>query len=105
MPVRYSSAMKIRLILCVLILSAIGGSLLAQQRGAAPAAPPPPPPTPRAAAQVDLTGNWVPLITEDWRWRMVTPPKGNFASIPLNDAGKKAAETWDLAKDDAAGEQ
>ncbi len=36
---------------------------------------------------------------------MVTPPKGDFASVPLNDAGQKAANAWDPAKDAAAGEQ
>src|SRR5678816_3195444 len=98
---RYSSAMKMRLIFFFFLLSAFGQNARAQQRGAAPQ----PPRSPREAAQVDLSGNWVPLITEDWRWRMVTPPKGNYASIPLNDAGKKATEAWDLAKDEAAGEQ
>jgi hypothetical protein len=93
--------MKMRLIFCALILFALSRNALAQQRGAAP----PVPRSLRESAQVDLTGNWVPLITEDWRWRMVTPPKGNYASIPLNDAGKKVAEAWDLTKDDAAGEQ
>ena len=51
--------------------------------------PPPPPPTPQAAAPIDLTGNWVSVVTEDWRWRMVTPPKGDFASVPLNPEGRK----------------
>ena len=59
----------------------------------------------RAAAPVDLTGVWVPLITEDWRFRMVTPPKGDVASVPVNEAGRKAAESWDPARDIAAGEQ
>lgn len=36
---------------------------------------------------------------------MVTPPKGDYASVPLNAAGSKAADQWDLAKDIAAGEQ
>jgi len=93
--------MKRRLILCVLITCLLTRNALAQQRGAAPQLPQ----SPRESAQVDLIGNWVPLITEDWRWRMVTPPKGNYASVPLNDAGKKLAESWDLAKDEAAGEQ
>ena len=44
-------------------------------------------PSPRAAAPVDLTGTWIPLITEDWRWRMRVPPKGDYASVPLNNAG------------------
>lgn len=59
----------------------------------------------RAAAQVDITGNWVALVTEEWRWRMLTPPKGDYANVPLNAAGLKLAIAWDLAKDNAAGEQ
>src|SRR5438094_7027903 len=58
-----------------------------------------------ASAQVDLTGYWVSLVTEDWRWRMVTPAKGDYPSIPLNEAGKRAANDWDSSKDEAAGEQ
>jgi hypothetical protein len=58
-----------------------------------------PPPTPRAAAPIDLTGYWVSIVNEDWRWRMVTPPKGDYASVPLNDAGRKVADTWDGSKD------
>ena len=26
---------------------------------------------------------------------MVTPPKGDYASVPLNDAGRKVADGWD----------
>lgn len=74
-------------------------AMQAQGRGAAPATPP----TPRAMASIDLTGYWVAVISEDWRWRMVTPPKGDYASIPLNVAGKNLADTWDPAKDEAAG--
>lgn len=62
-----------------------------------------PPRSARAAAPADLTGNWVALVTEDWRWRMITPPRGDHASVPLNAEGRKAADTWDLAKDAAAG--
>jgi hypothetical protein len=61
--------------------------------------------TPRAAAPIDLTGQWVAVISEDWRWRMVTPPKGDIVSIPLNLAAQKVAEAWDPAKDEAGGEQ
>ena len=63
------------------------------------------PPSPRAAALADLTGIWVSLITEDWRHRMFTPPKGDYASMPINAAGRKLADAWDPAKDEAAGEQ
>jgi hypothetical protein len=63
-----------------------------------------PPPTPQAGAPIDLTGYWVAVISEDWRWRMVTPAKGDYASIPLTQAGKDLADTWDPAKDAASGE-
>src|SRR5262245_22328339 len=59
----------------------------------------------RAAAPIDLTGQWVAVISEDWRWRMITPPKGDIVSIPLNLQGQHTAEAWDPAKDEAAGEQ
>jgi hypothetical protein len=64
-----------------------------------------PPPAPRAQAPFDLTGQWVSLITEDWRYRQFTPPKGDFAGLPLSPAGRQAANTWDPARDEAAGEQ
>jgi hypothetical protein len=70
---------------------------------AAPPAPPAPPRTPRTIAPIDITGYWVALITEDWRWRMLTPPKGDYASVPINDEGRRVADTWNLTKDDAAG--
>jgi hypothetical protein len=64
-----------------------------------------PPPTARASAPVDFTGNWVAVVSEDWRWRMITPPKGDYANIPLNAAARKIADAWDPAKDEASGEQ
>ncbi|MEQ1757287.1 MAG: hypothetical protein ABL986_03140 [Vicinamibacterales bacterium] len=64
-----------------------------------------PPPTAQAQAPMDLTGQWVSVITEDWRWRMTTPQKGDYGSVPLNAEGRRVADTWDLAKDAAAGEQ
>lgn len=71
------------------------------------AQPPPAPTTPataRAAAQVDLTGTWVAQITEDWRWRMITPPKGDYTSVPLNAHGRAVADGWDRERDAASGE-
>lgn len=67
--------------------------------------PPGPPPTPRAAARIDITGYWVSLITEDWRYRQFTPPKGDYASIPISAAGRKIADAWDPARDEQTGEQ
>jgi hypothetical protein len=50
-----------------------------------------------------MTGYWVSIVTEDWRWRMVTPAKGDYASVPLNGEGRQTADGWDLAKDKANG--
>ena len=71
----------------------------AQQRGQ----PPGPPPTPRAAAPIDVTGNWVSVVTEDWRWRMLVPRKGDYSSVPLSAEGRKVADTWDPANAAADG--
>ena len=62
-------------------------------------------PAAKAAAPIDLTGYWVTEISQDWRWRMVTPPKGDYAGIPITAAAKRVGDTWDPAKDEAAGEQ
>jgi hypothetical protein len=86
----------------VLVLPLLLSTSVAAQRGGGAAGPPA---TPRAGAPIDLTGQWVAVISEDWRWRMVTPPKGDIVSIPLSLAGQQAAEAWDPAKDEAAGEQ
>src|SRR5213593_1938285 len=81
-----------------------GGGGAAGRGGGQPAGPPP---TAQAGATVDLTGYWVSLITEDWRWRMKVPDKGDVASIPFTqDQAKRAVlQAWDPAKDEAEGNQ
>jgi len=64
-----------------------------------------PPPDPKLAAPIDLTGYWVSIITEDWRYRMVTPRPGDFQGVPMTQAAVKIADAWDPAKDEASGEQ
>jgi len=71
------------------------GALLAVASGASAQAPR----TGRAIAPVDLTGYWVSVVTEDWAWRMRTPPKGDVASVPLNAEGTRVANAWDEATD------
>jgi len=61
--------------------------------------------TAKAAAPVDLTGYWVTVVTEDWRYRMVTPIRGDHPSVPLNAEGVRVADAWDPVKDESAGEQ
>jgi hypothetical protein len=66
---------------------------------------PPPAKTPKETAPFDIAGYWEALITRDWRFRMLNPPKGDYLGLPLNAEGRKAADMWDPAKDEAAGEQ
>src|SRR4051794_19410823 len=64
-----------------------------------------PPQTGKQAAVIDLTGYWTSVVMEDWKFRMVTPRKGIFETLPLNAEGRRVGETWDPARDEAAGEQ
>jgi hypothetical protein len=61
-----------------------------------------PPRSPKESARVDLTGYWVSIVSEDWRFRMITAPKGDYPDVPLNAEGKKVADTWDPARDEAS---
>jgi hypothetical protein len=67
-----------------------------QDRGAA---------APKASAPVDLTGYWVAFVTEDWRFRMVTPHKGDYQAVPMTEQARKVADAWDPSADEAAGNQ
>jgi hypothetical protein len=84
--------------ICVLVWS----TTTEAQRGRGSGAPPP---TAKQAAPIDLTGHWVSVVSEDWKYRMVTPKKGVFDGVPLNPEGRKVGESWDPARDEAAGEQ
>src|SRR2546425_7971544 len=80
----------------IILAALLPFSVFAQRGRGGPAAPI----AAKAAAPIDLTGYWVSLVTEDWRWRMVTPAKGDYPSIPLNEAGKRVANEWDPSKRD-----
>jgi hypothetical protein len=88
-------------VLAVAVALAGAWSGVSAQRGGPPAVPL----TARQAAPIDLTGTWVAVVTEDWRWRMVTPPKGDVSSIPVNGEGRKAALAWDLDADASSGNE
>jgi hypothetical protein len=73
-----------------------------------------PPQSPKAGAPSDLTGYWVSVVVEDWRYRMLPPSKvkapppgifGGGIGVPANAEALKVAMAWDPAKDEAAGEQ
>lgn len=78
-------------------------STAAAAQGRAPAAPPPA--NGKVGAPIDITGNWVSLISDDWVYRMITPAKGDYQYVPLNAEGRRVADTWDSARDKAAGEE
>jgi hypothetical protein len=75
------------------------------QQGGRGGGPPQAPATAQATAPIDLTGTWVSVITEDWRFRMVTPPRGDFASMNLNAEGQRVGNAWDPQADIAANQQ
>src|SRR5688500_19959079 len=91
-------------VICALIIAAVislGRSDVAAQRGAGGqrgAGPAAAPQTARTRGPVDFTGTWVSVVTEDWRWRMVTPPKDQSAaaSITVNQEARRVAQSWVL---------
>jgi hypothetical protein len=92
-------------VLCFSLLASVDTpSVYGQARGGRGDAPRQPQ-TAKASAVFDMTGYWVSVVTEDWRFRMITPPKGEYQGVPLNPDGRKIADSWDPAKDEAAGEQ
>jgi hypothetical protein len=90
---------RVAAVACVVTL-ALAASLVGEAAGQEAGAPE----SARAGAPVDLTGYWVSIVTEDWRWRMMMPPKGDYASVPLNPEGRRVADQWDPARDEAKGE-
>jgi hypothetical protein len=84
-------SMSLRPLACTV---ALAGALLFNQAGLA-GAPPAPPPDAQKAALIDLTGNWVSVTGQDWRYRMITPAKGDYRGVPLNAAGRKIADAFD----------
>ena len=86
----------------VLPLIALALPLLAQPGGGQGRGGPPP--TAKAQAPIDLTGSWMALVNEDWKYRMVTPLPGDYNGVPMNVAARRVADAWDPAKDEASGD-
>jgi hypothetical protein len=86
----------------LLVLGVLVGTHAAQRQGAPPVTPPA---SAKASAVIDLTGYWVSIVNEDWVWRMMTPAKGDYTSVPLNAEGKRVTNAWDPAKDQAEGNE
>jgi len=47
----------------------------------------------------------VSVVNEDWRYRMVTPAKGDYKGVPITQEALKIVNAWNPAADDAAGNQ
>lgn len=52
------------------------------------------PVTARTQAPFDISGNWVSVVTEDWRFRMLTAQAGDYEGVPLSQAGQERANDW-----------
>jgi hypothetical protein len=85
----------------IFLTLAAPADIRAQQRGGGGAAAR----SPRDAAPIDLTGYWVSYVTENWRYRMVTPAKGEYRRIPASPAALPLINAWDPAADERAGNQ
>src|SRR5262245_52301963 len=83
----------------LLLTASIAAPAHAQNRGGGP------PPTAKASAPVDLTGYWVSVVNEDWRYRMVTPAKGDYRGVPITREALQIVNAWDPAADEKAGAQ
>jgi hypothetical protein len=94
--------MTAKLWLFLVVMLATQTGLLAQRGGRGGAAPPPQ--TAKQAAPVDLTGYWVSVVTEDWRYRMVTPARGDYQGVPMTPAARAIADAWDPAQEEASGD-
>jgi hypothetical protein len=91
---------KLSLLVAAVLATHANAFAQGRGRGGAPA----PPQTAKVAAPFDLTGNWVSVVTEDWRYRMVTPAKGDYQGVPITPDARKIADAWDPAKEEASGE-
>ena len=87
----------------VLVIGFSAEVVLFAQRGGG--APPAPVRSGRAGAIRDLTGSWVSVVAEHWHLRMLVPPKGEFAMLPLNPEARKIANAWDPAREAAGPDQ
>jgi hypothetical protein len=50
-----------------------------------------------AFAQLNLVGYWAPLFDEDFLERLPGPDVGDYAGLPITDAARKRANTWEAS--------
>jgi hypothetical protein len=49
------------------------------------------------SAQVDFSGEWAPRFHEDQPERVPGPPLGDYLGLPINDAARLRADSWDAS--------
>ncbi|MEQ1575237.1 MAG: MBL fold metallo-hydrolase [Vicinamibacterales bacterium] len=50
-----------------------------------------------ASAQIDFSGEWGQRVHEDQPDRAPGPAVGDYMGLPINDAGRRKADSWDAA--------
>jgi hypothetical protein len=50
-----------------------------------------------AFAQVDFSGEWAPRFYEDQPERVPGPELGDYLGLPINDAARLRADSWDAS--------
>lgn len=57
----------------------------------------------RQGALIDVTGYWMAIVDQDWRFRMMTAAPGDTEGIPVNAAGMQLSRAWRWERDMADG--
>src|SRR6266513_1102978 len=50
-----------------------------------------------AMAQIDFSGEWAPRFHEDQPERVAGPELGDYLGLPITDAARMRADTWEAA--------
>jgi hypothetical protein len=92
---------RARSILALVALTTVAAGVSVRSQGpAAPAVR-----SAKAAAPIDVTGYWVSVVNEDWRFRMITPAKGDYGGIPITKEALQIVNAWNPSADESAGNQ
>src|SRR6266545_2244235 len=71
------------------VMKSVGAGVLLLLTTLAMAAP--------ASAQVDFSGEWAPRFHEDQPERVPGPELGDYLGLPVNDAARLRADSWDAS--------
>ena len=52
----------------------------------------------QAGAQISLVGDWAGRYQEDFQDRVPGPDLGDYTGLPINDAARKYADSWDPSR-------